>query len=158
MQKLIAIAENSLEGAGTRINTIAAAVRLAEHVDPTTMSTTTRAMEAIFHNPAYSPIDQRALSWTIGLSRIHLAADQKHLRAAALAGAAQIYRGARLTHNETMPSDAELVTRLTAGAAELLATDDERNRRAAASALFDLVESGDAPREMLQHFSGIEIA
>ena len=60
-----------------------------------------------------------------------------------------MYRVARLSATNPLPTDADLAFELTAGACEMLATDDQANRHAGAEALFDLVESGDVASDVL---------
>ncbi len=60
-----------------------------------------------------------------------------------------MYRVARASATNPLPTDTDLVVHLTAGACEMLATDDQANRRAGAEALFDLVESGDVASDVL---------
>lgn len=153
-QKLIAIAQNSLEGSGTRVNTLNAISQLAEYLDQRMISNAAKAAEEIFHNPAYSPIDDTVRSWDHGLSRVHLDTGQTLLRAIALAAAASIYRIGRVSATAALPPDSDFVSSLLAGAGELLAMDDAPIRRHGADVFFDLVEAGDVSRETLTAFLG----
>lgn len=148
-RKLVAISENTLEGAGTRAHAIDAASRLAEHLDPTTVSAAVRAAKGVFDDPLYSPIDQQNRSWDHDLSRVRIDMGQRHLRARALKAATHVYRVARLSATNPLPTDADLALELISGACEMLATDDQANRHAGAEALFDLVESGDVASDVL---------
>jgi hypothetical protein len=108
--------------------------RMAEHLDPTTVSAAVRAAKGVFDDPLYSPIDQRTRSWDHDLSRVRIDTGQRHLRARALRAATHMYRVARLSATNPLPTDADLAVELTVGACEMLATDDPANRHAGAEA------------------------
>jgi hypothetical protein len=150
-EKLMAIAENSLEGSGTRVRTIYGISRLAPRLRPDQVAGIARRLERIFQNPAHSPIDVQTMSWNHPLSRTHMDFGETHLRAVALASSAKAYHTACKPTPPEPPadSDPELVAHLIAGVTEVLARNDDSDRRSVADGLINLVDAGDVPRQVL---------
>jgi hypothetical protein len=149
--KLIAIAESNLEAGPDRNSAMVALYRLLEHLEPQENSDLARRIAAIFRDPNHSLLDQFAMAMDTPLRRLPIGIRQRHLRATALAASARAYRYARRPGIEAASSaeDPELVAQVSAGALELLATEDASDRRDAAICLIDLTESGDLSTDII---------